>query len=275
MKYIDIEATLKKSKNKGLNKLPSFVYFLFRTIICEEEMNRILNKYSESIGVNFLQTLIKEFNLNVIVEGKENLPDNGKCFFVANHPFGIIDGLILTNIVAEKYGTFKAIGNDVFIMIPHLKPLIAAVGIFNLNSKEYLNELNKVYSSDIPITHFPAGEVSRVYNWKIQDGIWQKSFINKAVTQNRCIVPFYFYGRNSLLFYSVYVIRKFLRIKANVELILLPREMLKKRNKTVKVKIGKPIIPEKFDESINSLKWAQKVREYVYNMEKSNIFNNF
>ena len=79
------------------------------------------------------------------------MPENGRCFFVANHPFGFIDGLILTNIVGSKYGDFRAIGNEVFMLIPHVKPIIAAVNVFGINSRKYLLELENVFASELPI----------------------------------------------------------------------------------------------------------------------------
>lgn len=274
MKYIDLENILAERRENERVDLPLFVVKMIAKVIRQEELNRILNDYSGYIGVDFLPKIIDEFNITVEIEGIENLPENGRCFFAANHPFGIIDGLILTNIVARKYGTFRAIGNDAFHFIPHLKPVIAAVNVFGQNVKENIKELERIFNSEIPITHFPAGEVSRVYNRKVQDCQWQKSFINKSVTKNRDIVPFYFYGRNSIFFYFLGVVRKFLGIKTNLELMLLPREMFKKKNKTIKVKIGKPIPSSVFDKSCSYKQWAQKVRLHVYQMGKTNGYTN-
>ena len=265
-KYIDIAKIIKDSDSKFLKKLPVFIIRLFAIIIKQKEMNRILTKYKESIGPDFLEKMIDEFNLTLHVEGKENLPENGKCFFAANHPFGVIDGLIITRLVHEKYGDLKAIGNDAFMFIPQLRPLIAAVNVFGRSPKEYLNELEKTFNSNIPITHFPAGEVSRLYNGKVQDSVWQKSFISRSISSKRDIVPIYFYGKNSKLFYAINRLRKILGIKMNLELILLPREMFKKRNKTIRVKIGKPISYTMFDKSFSHWEWAQKVRSGLYEM---------
>ena len=207
---------------------------MIAVLIKQDEINRILNKYSDYQGVEFLEKLLVELNIHIDLQGAENLPENGKCFFVANHPFGFVDGLILTNTVAGKYGDFKAIGNDLFMLIPHLRPVIAATNVFGANSRDYILELEKVFRSDIPITHFPAGIVSRLENRKIRDYEWQKSFITKAITCQRDIVPFHFDGRNSLLFYTVFMLRKVFRIKTNLELALLPHEIFTKRNKTIK-----------------------------------------
>lgn len=268
-KYINVEKRIKESNSKLLTKLPEFIVKLIVKIIKQKEINRFLNKHSESTGREFLIKIIQEYNIKIEVEGKENLPENGKCIFVANHPFGLIDGLVLTYIVSEKYGSLKAIANDAFMLIPQLHPFIAAVNVFEGSSKEYLKALDETYNTEIPITHFPAGEVSRLYSGKVQDTKWQKSFITKSIATQRDVVPVFFYGRNSNLFYTIFLIRRLFGININLELILLPREFFKKRNKTIKVKIGKPIPYETFNKSLSHWDWAQKVRSRLYNTNKN------
>ncbi|MEA1898167.1 MAG: 1-acyl-sn-glycerol-3-phosphate acyltransferase, partial [Bacteroidota bacterium] len=202
--------------------------------------------------------------IKIEIEDEENLPDNGRCVFVANHPFGLLDGLILTYIVGKKYGKLKAIGNEAFRFVPNLRPIIVDVSVFDKNRKKHIIELDKVYASDIPITHFPYGLVSRVYKFKIQDKHWKKSFINKAISNQRDVVPIRFYGRNSILFYGIYIFRCIFRIKTNIELMLLPRELFRKKGKTIKVKINKPIHYQEFNNTLSHLEWAQKVRSLVY-----------
>jgi putative hemolysin len=267
MNYIDVEKQIHNSNSAFLKRLPRFIIRMIAVLIKQDEINRILNKYSDYQGVEFLKKLLVELNIHIDLQGAENLPENGKCFFVANHPFGFVDGLILTNTVAGKYGDFKAIGNDLFMLIPHLRPVIAATNVFGANSRDYILELEKVFRSDIPITHFPAGIVSRLENRKIRDYEWQKSFITKAITCQRDIVPFHFDGRNSILFYSVFMLRKVFRIKTNLELALLPHEIFTKKNKTIRVIIGKPISYQIFDKSMTHLEWAQYVKEQVYSLK--------
>jgi putative hemolysin len=253
-----------------LKKLPGFAVRGLEKIIKQDELNYVIEKYKDCEGGDFHRSIMKEFNISLEVEGLENLPENGKCFFLSNHPFGIVDGLILTKTVIEKYGTFKAIGNESFKFVPPLRPYIALVNPYGMSPKSYVTELEKVYRSDVAITHFPAGIVSRRINGKIQDREWQKSFITRAISCQRDIVPFYFHGRNSNLFYGINIVRRVLGIKTNIELALLPRELFLKRNKTIRLKIGKPIPWQKFDSSLTHVQWAQKVREHVYSMSAEN-----
>jgi putative hemolysin len=266
MKYIDLAASIKESNSEFLKKLPGFLVRWIEKIIKQDEMNFIFDKYKNCEGADFHRSLIKEFNLTLEIVGLENLPEHQKCFFFANHPFGIIDGICLTKTVLEKYGTFKVIVNESFSYVPNLRPYITLVNPFGMSSKAYVTELEKVFQSDVAIAHFPAGEVSRRYHGKIQDCAWQKSFITRAVSSQRDIVPFYFHGRNSNLFYGINLVRRALGIKTNIEMVLLPREMFLKRNQTIRFVIGKPISWRKFDRSLTPFQWAQKVREHVYKL---------
>ena len=265
MDRINIHKILKESDSKLLRGLPKPIVNLLARIIYQDGLNEILNKFADYKGVDFLPKVIEHLNLKVEIEGHVNLPENGKCFFVSNHPFGLIDGIILTNTIGSKYGELKAIGNEAFKFIPNLAPIIANVNVFGQNSREYITELKKVYASNSPITHFPAGIVSRVHKRKVKDKTWEKSFIKKAIENQRDVIPIRFYGRNSNLFYVIYLFRKTLRIKTNIELILLPREMFRKRNKTIKLKIGKPISHTTFNSSLSHSEWAQKIKEQNYN----------
>ncbi|RLD60895.1 MAG: glycerol acyltransferase, partial [Bacteroidetes bacterium] len=246
-KYIDLDKNFKESNSKALQRMPSFLVSIMKKVVMQKELNRVLTKTANDIGVAFINAIIKEYNITPKIEGIENLPESSRCIFVSNHPFGILDGLVLAKTVSDKYGTFKAIGNEAFMFMPQMRPVTAVVNVYGQTSRDYVQALDKVYASDVPIDHFPAGEVSRWYNGKIQDTEWQKSMITKAIKHKRSIVPFYMYGSNSKLFYIIYRARKFVGIKANLELALLPSEMFNKANSTIKVRIGKPISWEKFD----------------------------
>lgn len=269
--YIDIRKLIADSDSGFLKRLPGFVISIIARIIRQREINRLLEKYSGDTGTAFLPRIIEELNITVKIEGEDNMPVNGKCIFAANHPFGIADGLVFASTVSSKYGDLRAIGNDVFLLIPQLRPIIAAVNVFQRSSRSYLTELDKVYKSEIPVMHFPSGLVSRLKGWRVEDSAWQKSFITKAVEYERDIVPVFFPGRNSFLFYFIYLFRKVFGIKTNLELVLLPHEFFNKRNKTIRIVIGKPVSFRQFDRSRTNLEWARWFRSQAYDLKKPGI----
>ncbi len=266
-KYIDLHSILKKENSKLLRNLPRPIVSIIRHIILEDEMNSVIYKLREYEGIDFLEQLIKEFDIKIDIEGLENLPDNPKNFFVANHPFGLLDGMIITTIVGRKYGCLKAIGNDSFRFIPNLNSLVSNVSVFGKNSRRGLEELEKIFSSNDPITHFPFGLVSRIYKGKVQDKVWKKSFITKSIKHHRDVVPIRFYGRNSRLFYGIFLFRSLFGIKTTFELMLLPREFFRKRGATVKVKIFPAIASSTFTKEKSHPQWAEEIRNQIYQTE--------
>ncbi len=267
-KHLDLAKAIRESDSKLLRRLPKFIINFLRKVVHEDDINNLLIKLDGLEGVDFHNAVLKEFNIKIEIEGEENIPENGRSFFFANHPYGVADGLILTKIILDKFGNFKGIGNEAFKYVPALKPYIAVVNAYGTTGKEYILALEEVFASDIPVTHFPAGEVSRKYKGKIQDREWRKSLVSRAVAHKRNLVPFYFHGHNSKLFHGISNLRRFFGMKTNIELALLPHEFFNKRNKTIKLTVGKPISYEVFDKKHNHQEWTDKVREFVYSLEK-------
>jgi putative hemolysin len=126
--------------------------------------------------------------------------------------------------------------------------------------------MKTLYESDNHLVTFPAGMCSRKQKGKICDLEWKKNFITKAIEYKRDVVPIYFEGRNSSFFYNLANLRKFLGIKFNIEMMYLPDEMFKQKNKEFRIIIGKPIQWQTFDKSKSHAKWAEWVKEMVYKM---------
>ena len=265
-KYIDLPKIVKEQHPSLYKKMPRFILWLIEKIIRQDRLNQIVHKYINDHGVAFTDRMVEELRLTLDIQGYDNLPDNGRCFFIANHHFGILDGMILANIVGNKYGCFMGIANDAFNLVPQLKSMVTSVNVYGKSAKSQIMELDRIYKSDLPINHFPSGEVSRKFNGKVQDKEWQKSFIAKAISEKRDVVPVYFHGKNSRLFYNINALRKFLGIKSNIELILLPSEMLKKEGETIKVVIGKPIPYYVLDNGVSHQILAEKLRRFLYDL---------
>jgi hypothetical protein len=83
-------------------------------------------------------------------------------------------------------------------------------------------------------------------------------------------VPAFFSGRNSNFFYNLASIRKFLGLKANIEMLYLADEMFKQKNKEINLVFGKAIPWETFDKTRSAPEWADWVKSKSYDLE-SNI----
>ncbi|MCK4745533.1 MAG: glycerol acyltransferase, partial [Bacteroidales bacterium] len=148
--------------------------------------------------------------------------------------------------------------------VKNMDGIFVPINKHGAQAMDNVRRINAIFNSDEQVMSFPAGLVSRRRRGVIRDGEWQKSIITKARQSKRDIVPIHVSGRNSNFFYNLANIRKFLRIKANLEMLFLPKESYLHRNKHFVITFGKPIPYETFDKQFSPLGWAQHVKEHVY-----------
>ena len=270
---IDIEGILTSKVGDKMKYIPKFlVNWLIRTTH-QEELNEFIWRSRDHEGAEWLEDCVKFLDMDLKVEGFENLPDKDsqkRYTFVSNHPLGGGDGVALGAILSRKYGNdIRLIVNDILMHLPGLAPLCIPVNTTTSKRERAMTEMvEKGFASDYNLLLFPAGLCSRKIDGKIQDLEWKKTFITKSIESQRDIVPIHFEGHNSNKFYRIANICKMLKLKVNVAMLYLPDEMIKNRHNTFTVKIGKPIPWQTFDKSRKPKEWAQWVREQVYELGK-------
>ena len=172
---------------------------------------------------------------------------------------------MLIKILHEHYGDVKVLVNDILMNVYPIKEFFVPINKHGSQANELAKILDETYESDVPILTFPAGLVSRRIKGTVMDLKWQKSFVTKAKSYKRNVVPLYFEARNSNFFYNLSSFRKFFGIKANVEMLYLVDELFKHKNKTFNVYIGNEINWDTFDaKQKRPLQWAKWVKEKTY-----------
>lgn len=268
---LDLDKVLKNKAPKIYKNTPRFVLNYLKRKIHVDELNEILTIYADKQGVDFMEAVVGYFNLTLHVNGLDAIPQDKRFIFVSNHPLGGLDGICLSAVIGKKYDKkIKYVVNDILYYIKNLQPIFLPVNKLGAQSKQSASTVNEAYNSDNQIITFPAGLCSRKQNGKICDLEWKKSFILKAIESKRDIVPVYFDGRNSNFFYRFANLRKRLGIKFNIEMIFLPDEMFKNKNKSFSITFGEPIPYTQFDNSKNPSEWAEYVKQEVYKIAKSN-----
>ena len=257
-----------KAKNPGLARwIPPFVFSWLERVIHQDEINHFISAYGHRKGLDFARCILEYLNVSFRVEGEELLPDNnGRYIFASNHPLGGPDGIILIAFLGERYPNLKFPVNDLLMNLKNLNNVFLPINKHGGQAKEAVADIERAFASDAQIITFPSGMVSRKYRGKIKDPEWQKNFVAKAIKHHRDIVPIRVSGVNSPLFYRVFRLRQLLKIKLNLEMMLLPRETFKKKGSTFTLKIGKPIPWQSLDKSRSMQEWAREIQEQVYRM---------
>lgn len=258
-----------RSKNPGLAKwIPGFVYSFLKKLIHQEDINDFISKYGDRKGLAFSDAILEYLNVSYRVVGEEHLPaPEGRYIFVSNHPLGGPDGIILISFLGTRYPELKFPVNDLLLNLKNLNNIFLPVNKHGAQAKDAVTAIEEAYASNCQMIMFPAGMVSRKQQGVIKDLEWQKSFVSKAVQHQRDIVPIFIDGKNSDFFYNLANFRKRIRLKANLEMLCLPDETFRQRNKHFTLYIGEPIPWQTFDRSKKPLEWAQEVKEAVYRLK--------
>lgn len=265
--FINLEQLIASKNKKLLRVLPKFVLNRFKKLVHLDEINDAVYRYRDCKGAAFTDSVIhKEFNIKLEIENPENIPYNDRALIVANHPIGSIDGMALISIMGQKRSDILFPVNDLLCALPGLKGVFVPINKYGKNSSNH-DVLNDAFKGDSIVMYFPAGTESKYIDGVLQDFPWKKTFVKKAIEFERNVTPVYIEGMNSKRFYRFSKIRRFFGIKFDLEMILLPDEMFKYRNKTIKLTFGKPVPYSVFDKSKTHLEWAQSVRAHVYKLK--------
>lgn len=249
--------------------VPQFLINWLKRVIHQEFINIYLRKGYE--GVAFCKGTIEYLQVNVKVEGRENLPQDGRAYtFVSNHPLGAIDGVTLGWVIGEQYdGHVKYLVNDLLMNLKGLAPLCLPINKIGRQARNLPAMVEQAFSGQDHVILFPAGLCSRrMDDGAIRDLPWSKAFIQKSVKYQRDIVPIHFIGQNSDRFYNVARWCKRLHLP-NFAMILLPDEMYRSQGGSYTVCIGKPIPWQSFDRSRTPQEWAQWVKAKVEALQPS------
>ena len=272
MIQIDVKKIIRTQKNSAIKNLPGFVINFIKWLIKEKELNKILKKTSDLKNYEFNEAVSNYLNIKYNVIGAENIPDNPQIIMAGNHALGGIDFFALTHAIKDKFPKINHITNEILMAIKPIEALCIPVNVFGKNSETQKQELEeRIADNSIPLTIFPSGEVTRKDKGILNDGLWRSGFIRYAQKYHKDVVPFYIPTENSKYFYTLAKWRKKFGIKANIELFLLPRELIKQRNKTITIIFGKPIPYQSFENKKNIHEWAAEVKRLAYALNNQSI----
>ncbi len=264
---IDLKKTI-ATKNKNLAKtLPGFVLRFLKRTIHEDEINRVLRDYADKFGVDFVRSILKDFNISYDVHGADQVPKDGRYIFASNHPLGGFDGVVLADLLNRYWGEPRILVNDLLLLIKNYDPLFLPINKHGAHSRDAIKKIDEAFKSEHPILDFPFGLVSRKVNGVIQDLEWKRTFVNRARKYERDIVPVHFDSRNSNRFYRVAKWRKRLGIKANIEMFYLPDEVFKQRNAHFDIYIGNPIPYKSITKDKTADEWAAEIKKISYSLK--------
>ncbi|WP_068596800.1 lysophospholipid acyltransferase family protein [Vaginella massiliensis] len=209
-------------------------------------LNAIYDRGKHLEADQFLDYLLDDIDVDYEIHAEDlsRIPKTGPFILLSNHPLGALDGIIMMHAIRKIRPDFKVMGNFLLQKIEPLNPIVIPVNPFETRKEVYnsvsgLRAALKHLKENGSLGIFPAGEVSyKDDTGEIVDRQWQNSVIRLVQKANVPVIPMYFRSRNSAFFYRVS------KLHPDLQTAMLPSEMIKKRTKPIRIRIGKPIIPK-------------------------------
>jgi putative hemolysin len=225
------------------------------------QLYRRASQYSEGFR---LENLLAEMRVELRVDPADaaRIPPSGPVVVVANHPFGVLDGAVLTVLLTRVRADVKVMTNFLLGDVPELQNHCIFVDPFHTDrsidsNRRALKEAVAWLQQGGMLAIFPAGEVSHLQfpHAQIADPAWNDTGVRLIRRTGASALPIYFCGRNSVGFQILGMIHPRLRTA------FLLNEFLQQEGKTVEVRVGSEVpadcilgIPDNH-EAIEYLRW--------------------
>lgn len=195
-------------------------------------------------GQDFWQVMVDRYGLTLDIAGGalSNIPKGKPLILLANHPYGILDGLMMGHILSQTRGDFRILANHVFQKAEDLDRVVLPISFdetrdavkTNLQTrKEALRYLGEGGAIGI----FPGGTVSTAatpFAHPMDPG-WRSFTARMVAKSDAVVVPVFFDGHTSRLFQIASHLHNTLRMG------LLIKEFKKRVGTPVRVVIGEPL----------------------------------
>src|SRR5580658_5543315 len=211
-----------------------------------------------------LESLLAEMRVRITLGAADQarIPATGPVVVVANHPYGVLDGAILTVLLTRVRPDVKVLTNFLLADLPELQRHCIFVDAFQSDrsvepNRRALRESLAWLQSGGMLAIFPAGEVSQ---WQmpagqIADPKWNDTAVRLIRRTGATALPVYFCGHNGVGFQLMGMLHPKLRSA------FLLQEFLQQKGKTVEVRVGSGIPADALQsipsdgEAVQYLRW--------------------
>ena len=213
----------------------------------QRKLKKLYEEHQESVkgGENFFDAAVRLLRVDVQFDtaALALTPKNGPVVFISNHPYGVLDGIILTWLALKVRPDTKVLANSVLCQAPDARENLLPVDFAETREARETNVKSRHAArawlqQGHAIGIFPGGGVStteRPLKGPAVDLPWAP-FTAKLIGPSRAtVVPIYFVGQNSRLFQLAS------HLSLTLRLSLVFRETARRIGTSLKVRVGRPV----------------------------------
>ncbi|MCW6508957.1 lysophospholipid acyltransferase family protein [Lichenifustis flavocetrariae] len=204
------------------------------------------------VGVSFWQSAIRLLDLDVQFDraALARIPRTGPVVIVANHPYGVLDGVVISWLVEQVRPDFKVLTHSLLLRAPGARPNLLPVDFSETPEAQKTNLASRAAARQHLaeggcVVVFPAGGISttpdRLGRRRAVDAPWQPFTAQLIQRSGATVVPIHFAGQNGRLFQMAS------HISLTLRLSLIFHEVKTKIGTVLPVTIGDPIPFERLE----------------------------
>ena len=271
MKNNNIAFTFASSEVGRLSQ--SFIKFI-ELLTGKLTLKKLYDQYllEDNPPENFWDDALSKLEINLVTHYscEKEIKKKGKLIVVANHAFGVVDGVSICSLISKVRQDYKMITHKVLRQAEAVKEKILPIDfsatkeaiIENIKSRKLAEDHLK---NEGLIVIFPSGQIATKSKLskktKAEDGSWKQFTSKLAVRTNSAILPMFFEGQNSQFFHIANKLGQTFRYS------LMMYELKRKIGQTINLYVGETISEEKIRE-IGDLKEITKfIRQKTYNLD--------
>ena len=216
------------------------------TVTGRPRLQRLYFEYQRnpSRDESFWEAAVRKLELSLRFDRArlEAIPRRGPVVVVANHPFGVLDGIVISYLVSRVRPDFKVLTNSVLYRAEEIRPHLLPIDFSETRAALKVNLATRAAARDWVdrggvLVAFPGGTVSTAPTWfgRAEDPAW-KPFTAELILRSRAtVVPIYFEGQNSRLFQMASQLSQTLRLS------LLFKEVVRRIGSEMVIRVGRPV----------------------------------
>jgi len=257
-----------------VNKLSQSFIKITELLTGKLTLKKLYDEYlvEENPPENFWKDAIKKLELNLIPHyySKEQIPQKGRLIVVANHAFGVADGVSICSLLSDIRHDYKMITHKVLRHAEAVKEKIIPIDFTNtkdamINNIKARRSAEDVLKDNGVIVIFPSGTIATKSSLgktiKATDGDWKQFTSKLAIRTKTPILPIFFEGQNSQLFHIAN------KIGLTFRYSLMMYELKRKMGETINIHVGNIISAEKIREIGDLREITKYIRDKTYDLD--------